>query len=235
MKIKASLHLHTHEDAEDNYFIDYDYKGLINELHKNNFGIAAITGHKKIIFNEEIRKYAAEKGILLMPGVELSIKNGIFKYHVIVLNCDLEAENIDTMEKLKSYKEKKGNDIFILAAHPNFKLESMGIKELKKNIDVIDGIEHSWFYSENFNLNSASKDIALEYDKPFIATSDAHFLKYLDTGYIEADIDNKDIGVFFNALKSKKFTNICRPKSGIELIMHFLMLEYYNLIIKWIT
>ncbi len=92
-KIKIDFHLHTKADKEFVYSGDesYYYSNYISALEDKNIGIGVITNHNKFNLTEykALSKTAAKKNILLLPGVELSIKEGSNGVHtLIVFNPD---------------------------------------------------------------------------------------------------------------------------------------------------
>src|SRR5512139_2457420 len=78
--LKADLHLHTAEDPLDR--IRYTAKELISKAADEGFDVLSITNHHRVTFNPELFSYARERGILLIPGVEITIR----RRHVLVLN-----------------------------------------------------------------------------------------------------------------------------------------------------
>jgi len=87
--LRADFHLHTKSDkefgydGEDNYF-NGEY---VDKLAEQEIKVAAITNHNK--FNAEeykaLRKIARKKEIYLLPGVELSVKDGANGIHCLVI------------------------------------------------------------------------------------------------------------------------------------------------------
>lgn len=223
MKIKVNLHTHTKEDALDGHFIKYNIFELIERAKKLGFGAIAWTGHNKLLIRKEHIAYAQKRGILLIPGIELSLDRRFLKSrHVVVLNCEASVEKIKTFEELREYK-KNHHKIFVFAPHPDFGFyESIGLEKLIKYIDVFDAIEHSWFYSRKFNLNRVPAVVARAYKKPFIATSDAHVFNYLNSDYLIVKTDKKDIISIFKAIKKNNFTNITSPKKLTTLVWYFI-------------
>ena len=78
--LKADLHLHTAEDPLDR--VRYTAKELISKAADEHFDVISITNHHKMTFNHDLLSYARERGILLIPGVEMTIQ----RRHVLVLN-----------------------------------------------------------------------------------------------------------------------------------------------------
>ncbi len=230
MKLKASLHIHTKEDFSDGHFIKYTIYNLIDHAEELGFDVLALTGHRKFIYKPEYGDYAKGKGILLIPGIELSLGKIYRENHVIVLNCDKSVERVKTFRSLKMYK-KKHPKAFIYAPHPTFGLqEGMGIKNLLKHIDTFDAIEHCWYHSKLVNFNKRSLKVAQQFNKPFIATADLHTLDYMDEDYVVVEATGKNIKAFFRAIKQGKYENVTRAKSIEELALFIVKLALSSLI-----
>lgn len=219
MNFKTSLHIHTAEDILEGRNIPYTIYQLIDTAKKFDFKILALTGHEHFIYRSEYGEYAKQNGILLIPGIELTVISGSHKKnHVVVLNCSLDIEGVKTFSDLENYK-KNHPDIFIIAPHPNFHLKvSLGLKNLEKYIDLFDAIEYSWFYTKWFNLNISAVKIAQKYHKPLIATSDLHRLVYLTRDYALIDSVDLNIKNIFLAIRQQHFVNITKPKTLRELV-----------------
>ena len=98
--VHVDFHMHTRKDKEfkysgnDNSFIN-DY---IDAIQSKNIRVGVITNHNKFDLGEykALRKEARKRDILILPGVELSIKEGSNGLHtLIVFNPDewLEGES----------------------------------------------------------------------------------------------------------------------------------------------
>lgn len=224
MLLKANLHMHTSEDPEDSH-LSYSVYGAVDFAKKCNFDVLALTCHQKFVYKKEHGEYASQKGILLIPGIEIAIKGKrlhFFKKHTVVLNCDEGAENIDTFQKLADYK-KSHPQSFIIAAHPFFWPKSFSEKELRSNINLFDAIEFCWYYAREINFNKKAEKMAEEYKKPFIATSDTHFLQYLEKNYALIEAEKKDIASVLSAIKQGKFQNKSSPLKITKLISYQFM------------
>ena len=87
--LRADFHLHTKADnelpysGEENSFIS-DY---VDALNKARIKVGVITNHNKFALDEfkALRKKARKKGIYLLPGVELSVKEGSNGVHMLVV------------------------------------------------------------------------------------------------------------------------------------------------------
>lgn len=240
MMLKASLHIHTIEDRVEGHLIKYNIYELVDWAEQLGFKVLGITCHKKVVCGEDYVKYAASKGILLLLGVELMMRKKIKRNDLIILNIDpVEAaaiEKINSFKKLADYK-KEHPEIFILAPHPlATRLFSMGKKKLVKNIELFDSVEHCWCYSRRLvNSNRKTRKITDRFNKPLVATSDAHFLKYFNTDYVLIDADKLDPASVFAALKRGSFTNVTRPKKFYQLfwcLFSFQMRRYIYFFFK---
>lgn len=220
--LKASLHIHTIEDKVEGHLIKYNIYELIDWAEQLDFKVLGLTCHKKLVYEEDYVNYAASKGILLLLGVELQMRKKIKRNDLIVLNVNPEeataVEKINSFEKLADYK-KEHLEIFVLAPHPlATRLFSMGKKKLVKNIELFDSVEHCWCYSKRLvNSNKKTRLITEKFNKPLVATSDAHFLKYFNTDYILVEADKLDPASFFAAIKRGSFINVTEPKKIYQL------------------
>lgn len=91
--VRADFHLHTRKDkefsfsGEDNSFV----KDYVSALKDANISVGVITNHNKFDKDEykAIRKAARKEDIFILPGVELTVKEGANGIHtLIVFNPD---------------------------------------------------------------------------------------------------------------------------------------------------
>ena len=145
--IRVDFHLHTHKDKEFKYSGEENsfVKEYVGKLEEEGISIGVITNHNKFDEGEykAIRRGAKKKDIFILPGVELSVKEGNGIHTLIVFNPDewlVGGENFighflteafagianhenknarckydlrNVIEKLNSY----GKDYFIIFAH----------------------------------------------------------------------------------------------------------------------
>lgn len=91
--VRFDCHLHTQKDKEFSYNGDQEwYISNYTEALKNaGIGVGVISNHNKFDFDEykQIKKAARKKDIFILPGVELSVKEGAGAVHtLIVFNPD---------------------------------------------------------------------------------------------------------------------------------------------------
>ena len=99
-KYKVQFHAHTKSDPEDCLF--HSDKALIDRAKSHNYDVLAITCHNKIAHTQELEAYAAEKGILLLPGMEKTVE----KNHVVIVNAKKEAEKAESPGPAVSISKK---------------------------------------------------------------------------------------------------------------------------------
>jgi len=213
--IKTNFHFHTSDDPRDR--ISYSPYKAIDHAGNLGFNALAFTCHQKFTYTKKYADYAEKKGIILVSGIEAKIEGK----HVVILNCDKSAEMLKTFKELGKYK-KENPHIFIIAPHP-FVLyptrPSLG-KKLEKNIKLFDAIELSIFSNKIFNFNKKAEKIAKKYNKPFIATSDTHYLSILDKNYAVINTEEKNPTAIFEAIKQQKFENKTKTMGVFAMTIH---------------
>ncbi len=222
MRYKISLHNHTSEDQVEGNKIGYNIYNLLDRAKFFGINCLAVTCHKKFVVKETHLAYAKKLGILLIAGVELSMRKMFFFCNdIVVLNCDSSVEEMNNFEQLRAYKSKHP-ECFIIAPHPTFDFRlSLGSKNLERYAELFDAIEHSWFYTESIDFNLPAKNKAQQLGKPFIATADAHVLDYLNSDYALVDADELSCQAIFSSIRQGRLTNVTKAKPLFELIRYY--------------
>jgi predicted metal-dependent phosphoesterase TrpH len=216
MKLKTNLHFHTKDDPD--HKIEYSFRKAIDYSASVGFSVLALTCHNYFAWTKSYAEYAKEKGVLLIPGIEIGIQRGVISkegYHLLILGCHKDVENIQTFNDVRKYK-KRYPEAFVIAPHPFFPGSFSLKKELEKNIDIIDAIEESWFYSKWFNKNKKAKKIADKYKLPYISTSDTHFLNFINEHFATLHTKEQNQKAVFEAIRKKKFKNTSKAHSLIK-------------------
>ncbi len=213
--LKCQFHIHVKGDPADN--VSYDAKKLIDEAARLNYDVIAITCHREIVFDEEWRKYAAEKEVLLLPGIEFEID----KKHILCINAHEDINKVNNFKDLKKYKKAHPLSL-IIAPHPFFPGKTTLKDNLEKNIELIDAIEISWAYTKKIDFNRKAAEVAEKHKKPLIATADCHLLGQLQTGghcLIEA---NPEISSIIQAINQNKIKSVHTPTTIPKIIKYFI-------------
>ena len=201
-KLKADLHIHTQEDPEDK--VEYTAKELIDGASRQKFDVLAITNHNLVTYDGYLKKYALDKGILLIPGIELKVEGK----HIILLNVNDRGEReIRTLEELRYYKNESS---LIIAPHPYFPMfASLGAK-LDQYIHIFDAVEYTHFYFKGINFNRKAERKARKYNLPLLGVSDAHLLRQFGLTYSLIDAEKTSEAVI-RAIKENKVEIVTRP------------------------
>lgn len=219
MIINALLHLHASDDPKD--YISYSFETALKEAQKQGINAVALTCHNAFVSKDTYQKIADKYGILFISGVEKVIE----KRDVIVLNADESIQNVHTFEALRVYKQIHPN-CFIIAPHPYFPGGYSLKKKLEEYKDCFDAIELSWFHSKHFNYNKKAQLFAEQHSLPYIATPDAHNIKYLCSGYVSVDSFEFSEVALFDAIKKQKYKNIYKPTPFLKLITYWILFQF---------
>jgi predicted metal-dependent phosphoesterase TrpH len=179
--LKADLHLHSGEDFYD--FIPYSAHELIDRCASHRFQVIAITNHRIMTCSDAWKDYAAERGILLIPGVEAKIKGR----HVVILNSNDDANKLRTFEDLKDYRQ--ANDVYVIAPHPFYSSSICLRDKLYEHADLFDAVEIHHYFTTFYNPNEKARKFAEAYGKPLIGNSDCHRLTQLGKTYSQIDAE----------------------------------------------
>ena len=163
--LKADLHIHTREDPEDH--ISYSAYQLIDRAFTKGFDVLAITNHQEVTYGQRLKSYAAERGIVLIPGVEATITGK----HVLLINMSFEKRSFTTFKDVQSNKAPNN---LVVAPHPYFPSPTCLNGQLEATPEMFDAIEYCHFYSERINFNKPALRFAYKHRLPVVGNSDAH-------------------------------------------------------------
>ncbi len=187
--------------------IKYTAFDAINRASELGFDVIAITCHRKVIFSDDIEEHAKSKNVTVIPGIEASIEGK----DVLILNVEANFD-INSFEELRNYKSSHP-DCLVIAPHPFHVAPVSLMGKLKKNIDIFDAVEWSYFYSKLINPNKRVKKLQL----PIIGTSDVHNLDYFDPTYCEIESKSKKIPDIIEAIKQNKVELKTKPYPTFKL------------------
>src|SRR6185295_12419607 len=110
--LKVELHTHTADDPVDR--IPYTTFELIDRAVALGYDALAITLHERQLDLRRLVPYAADRGLVLIPGVERTIEGK----HVLLLNFKSGAENVRTFSDLAQLKSRRAG--LVIAPHAYF-------------------------------------------------------------------------------------------------------------------
>jgi len=204
--LKADLHLHTAEDPLDR--VRYTAKELISKAADEGFDVISITNHHQMTFNQDLFSHAQEKGILLIPGVELTIQ----RRHVLVLNPPPHKKCLD----FPSLSRLRRPETLIIAPHPYYPGRYSLNGYLLEHIELFDALEFCHFYSQMINFNLRAVEVSHSFGLPLIGNSDAHFFSQLGSTYSLVYAE-KNLESVFEAIRQNKIKIVSRPLKHLEM------------------
>lgn len=136
--MKIDLHIHTNKSDGE-----YSPKEIIDEAKKLGVSVISITDHDTIdAYSEELFNYVREKGIKLIPGVEISTKIEKVGIHILGYNFDLKNKEFALeLEKIR-------NSRHIYLYEVSKKLEGLGYKVNVKELDKIKSVTKAHIASD---------------------------------------------------------------------------------------
>jgi predicted metal-dependent phosphoesterase TrpH len=168
--LKAELHSHCSLDPIDYRICGYSPEQLISAAAKLGYEIFSITCHNKDIWTESLSDFAANLGITLIPGIEVSAEG---TRHILAYNFRTGPENLNTLERIR---ERRREDTLVVAPHAYFPGRTCLRELLDNNLDIFDAIEYSGFKIRGLDFNRKSTDLARKTGKPLLGCGDIHYL-----------------------------------------------------------
>jgi predicted metal-dependent phosphoesterase TrpH len=179
--LKVDLHTHTADDPADR--IPHSATQLIDRAAELGYDALAITLHDRQLDIRRLTPYAAERGIILIPGIERTIQGR----HVLLLNFASGVEDVRTFEDLARLKRQQSG--LVIAPHPFFPSSSAVGRDLDRHAALFDAVEWNAMFTAALNFNRRAKRWAAEHGKPLVGNGDVHRLYQLGTTYSRVDAD----------------------------------------------
>jgi predicted metal-dependent phosphoesterase TrpH len=180
--LKVDLHTHSGDDPQDR--IRYSSRDLIDRAARMGFDALAITNHNAVTRSAELDDYAAERGVLLLPGVEITAEG----CHVLVINPEFPVSPHDRFLLSDIPRLKTPGSLFV-APHPYFVIfQSLG-RRVEALLPHFDAIELGSYYNDLIDFNRPARRLAARSGKPLIATSDCHTVEQFGRSYSMIDAE----------------------------------------------
>lgn len=168
-RLKADLHAHCADDPCDG--LRHSAEELIEASAAEGYDVQAITLHQRVLHGPRLEAFAAERGVLLLPGVERNIEGK----HVVILNPAPEHAAANTFDDLRKAGRR---DAAFIAPHPFYPVTSSLGRQFLRNRDLFDCVEYSSLYLRGLNPNRLAQWAARYSGLPMVGNSDAHELPY---------------------------------------------------------
>lgn len=176
MQVKADLHVHTIY-SRDSLITPKD---LVFYAKKRGLNAVAITDHNTV---EGALKIAKEADLLIIPGIEVSSRNG----HIVALNVrDAVPKGLSVEETVDRIHRAGG---VAVACHPFALFKGSLGKHVSGKFDAVETINAS---ATPFKRSvRKAEEIAAQLKLPQVAGTDAHYAPAIGYAYtlIEAPLD----------------------------------------------
>lgn len=177
--LKVELHTHTADDPVDR--ISHTTLELIDRAVVLGYDALAITLHDRQLDLRRFAPYAADRGLVLIPGVERTIEGR----HVLLLNFRQGTDDVRTFPDLARLKSRQPG--LVVAPHPFFPTSSCLGKDLERHADLFDAVERNAMFTRTIDFNRRAESWAGRHDKPVVGNCDVHGLWQLGTTYSLVD------------------------------------------------
>jgi len=188
LPLKVDLHIHTHYSHDSTI----TPKELLTFAKKRELDAVAVTDHDTI---EGALKMSTDKEFLVIPGIEVTTKNG----HVLGLDIHEQIQPmLDVRATIRKIHEAGG---IAIAAHPTALYRGKLRNHMTREFDAVEVINAS---SIPFSFsNRINRKLAEELNLPQTAGSDAHYAPEIGMAYceIETNLEKEEI---IAAIKSGK-------------------------------
>lgn len=200
--LKVELHAHTADDPSDR--IPHSTCQLIDRAATLGYDALAITLHDRQLDVIPLRPYAADRGIVLIPGIERTIEGR----HVLLLNFGPAAETVRSFDDLARLKERERG--LVVAPHPFFPARSCLRGLLDRHAALFDAVEWNAMYTRAVDFNAPAARWAERHGRPMVGNGDVHRLYQLGTCWSSIDAD-RDPAAICEAVAAGRVQVVSRP------------------------
>jgi predicted metal-dependent phosphoesterase TrpH len=178
--LKVDLHIHTGDDPVDR--IPHSTHDLIDRAAALGYDAVAITLHEQQLDLAPYVDYAAERGLVLIPGVERTIEGK----HVLLINFSRATETVRTFRALRRLKSREHGGL-VIAPHAFFPAPTCLWSQLDRHADLFDAVEYNAMFTASLNFNQRAVAWARRHGKPMVGNGDVHRLRQLGSTFSLVD------------------------------------------------
>src|SRR5476651_2450549 len=158
--LKVELHAHSADDPVDT--IPHTTFELIDRAVALGYDALAITLHDHQLDLRRFAPYAAERKIVLIPGVERTIEGR----HVLLLNFARGMEDVRSFADLARLKARAAG--LVVAPHPFFPSTASLRGMLERHADLFDAVERNAMFIRGVDFNRPAEHFAARHGKPVV-------------------------------------------------------------------
>jgi len=201
--LKVDFHIHTGDDPMDR--IPYSTRQLIDRAAALGYDALAITLHDCQLDVQPLAAWAAERGVVLIPGIERTVEGR----HVLLLNFPGSAvDHVRTFDDVRRLKQDHRG--LVIAPHPYFPGLHSLFGALNRHTDIFDAVERNAMYTASLDFNRPAERWAHAHNKPVVGNGDVHRLEQLDTTYTLVDAE-RDPAAICAAVAAGRVRLVTRP------------------------
>ena len=172
MPVKADLHVHSTYSSDS----IITPKELVFYARKRGLNAVAVTDHNQV---EGARKIARETDFLIIPGTEVSSRDG----HIVGLNVnEVIPRGLSTDETVDRIHKAGG---IAIACHPNALFKGSIGQHVTAKFDAVETINASLFPFRS--ASSKAEKLAERFGLPRVAGTDAHYGPVIGCAYTVID------------------------------------------------
>lgn len=206
--LKVELHSHSSDDPQD--VIPYSTRELIDRAAALGYDALAVTLHDRQLDLTPQAAYAAERGVVLIPGIERTIRGK----HVLLLNFDrADTEAIQTFDDLRALKQRVPGGL-VIAPHPYFPGTTCLGTLLETHAELFDAVEWNGMFTRTLNFNARAARWARARNLPMVGNGDVHRLPMLGCTWSVVDAE-RDPDAICAAVKAGAVRMEARPHSHL--------------------
>jgi predicted metal-dependent phosphoesterase TrpH len=208
-RLKVDFHTHTAEDPEDD--VPYTAHDLVDRAADLGFDALAITNHNAVTYSADLAGHAAERGLVLIPGTELTLS----RKHVQILSpaprVFAGARSLVDLPRLRT------PDDLVIAPHPFYYVAKSLDRSLESIASLVDAVEFSGYFSRRVDMNKKAVAAAKRLSKPLVGSSDCHNLWQFGLTWTLVEAE-KNVPAILAAVKAGRVEVRARPLSFIAMV-----------------
>jgi predicted metal-dependent phosphoesterase TrpH len=206
--LKVELHAHTSDDPVDR--IPHTTAQLIDRAADLGYDALAITLHDRQLELSPWQQQAAERGVVLIPGIERTIEGK----HVLLLNFSPRSADVRSFDGLASLKRDEPG--LVIAPHAFFpNATCLGPSLMDRYADLFDAVECNAMFTRGLDFNAAARRWAAEHGKPMVGNGDVHRLRQLGSTFSLVDAASDPTSIC-NAIRQDRVTVVAQPLSWLR-------------------
>jgi predicted metal-dependent phosphoesterase TrpH len=222
--LKVELHSHTSDDPLDR--IPHTTTELIDAAVTRGYHALAITLHERQLDISSHTAYAAERGLVLIPGIEQTIEGR----HVLLLNFRRGAEQVRTFADLERLTKREPG--LVVAPHPFFPLRSCLGNDLDRWSHLFQAVEVNAMFTTAIDFNRRAARWAAQHGTPLVGNGDVHRLEQLGRTYSLVDAE-PNAEAICDAIAAGRVHVIAEPLSWITAARFMAKLFSEDLRLPW--